>query len=134
MFSLKSRTTEKTLAAALPAINNRLDFIEANKDAVRQSTVDDAHLDELAEEWISELAENEDDEEITLEDGSTIPASVTPERFLASLYPVAMGFEFSESTDACQTYLEFCCEPDYFAGHRVHVGIDEENEISCDGI
>lgn len=125
---------EETLAAALPEINRKLGFIEANKDAVLHSSVDDAKLDALAEEWIADLAENADDETVTLEDGSTIPARVTPERFLASLYPAALGFEFSESTDLCRAYLELCCKPDYFAGHRVRIEINEENEISCDGI
>ena len=133
-FEEKLGKTEETLAEALPAINSKLSFIEENMDAVKRASVDDAHLDELAEDWLSELLEHEDDTEVELEDGSKIPVEVTPERFIASLYPVALGFEFNESTEICAAYLELCCDPDYFAGHRVHIEIDEENEISCNGI
>lgn len=126
--------TEETLAAALPAINSKLRFMETNKEAVLLSTVDDAHLDELAEEWLYELVEDEDDTEVELEDGSTVPVEVTPERFMESLFPVAFGFDFKKSTAQCSAYLELLCEPDYFAGHRIHIKISEENEISCDGI
>ncbi|MBR6718522.1 MAG: DUF2262 domain-containing protein [Oscillospiraceae bacterium] len=133
-FEEKVGKGENTLADALPAINSKLAFIEEHYAAVTQAAVDDAHLDELAEDWLSELLENEDDETVTLEDGKVVPVKVTQESFLASLFPVALGLEFNESTDCCAAYLELCCDPDYFDGHRVHIEVNEENEISCDGI
>lgn len=132
-FESELGKTEQTLAAALPAINEKLGFIEESFGAIADSAVE-AGLDELAEEWLGELAEDEGSKEVTLEDGSTVPAEVTPESFKASLYPVAAGFEFTESTERCVAYLELLCDPDYFAGHRIHIEIDEENEISCEGI
>ncbi len=132
--------TEETLAAALPAINEKLAFIENNAAAVKDSTVSDAHLDELASDWLCELvdADGDDDDgegaEVETEDGVFVSADVTPEQFKASLYPIALGLEFGESVGACQAYLELGCEPDYFAGHRVHIEIDEENAITCGGI
>ena len=128
--------TEETLAAALPVINGKLAFIEENAAAIKNSTVSDAHLDELATDWLYELVEDENEESPTveLEDGVTIPADVTAEQFTASLFPRFLGLEFGESPESCQAYLELLCDPDYFAGHRVHIEIDEENEIGCEGI
>ena len=128
--------TEETLSAALLVINEKLAFIEGNAEKIKQSAVDDAHLDELASDWLYELVEDEDEEDpvVELEDGRTVAADVTPEQFTASLFPVALGFEFGDSAESCQAYLECCCDPDYFAGHRVHIEIDEENEITCEGI
>ena len=130
--------TEETLATALPAINDKLAFIEQNPDAVKQSTVSDAHLDELAGDWLYELVEDEDaDEEglmVEMEDGKMVSVDVTPDQFKASLIPLFLGFEFGENTESCQAFLELACDPDYFAGHRVHIELDEENEISCEGI
>ncbi|MCR5122282.1 MAG: DUF2262 domain-containing protein [Ruminococcus sp.] len=134
--------TEETLAAALTAINEKLAFIEKNAETVKDSTVSGAHLDELASDWLYELVENEDgdgdsgddDIEVELEDGVIVSVNVTPEQFKASLYPRALGFEFGESTATCQAYLELGCDPDYFAGHRIHIEIDEENGIVCEGI
>lgn len=123
--------SEETLAAALPAINSKIAFLEENSAAIKESA---AYLHELAEDWLYELIENEDDTEVELEDGSIIPVEVTPERFMESLFPVAFGFKFKESTSRCRAYLELLCEPDYFAGHRIHIRIDEENRISCEGI
>ena len=58
-FEEKLGKTEDTLAEALPAINSKFSFIEENMDAVKLASVDDAHLDELAEDWLSELLEHE---------------------------------------------------------------------------
>ncbi len=123
--------SEETLAAALPAINSKLAFLEENSAAIKESA---SYLHELAEEWLYELVEDEDDTEVELEDGVTVPIEVTPERFMESLFPVALGFEFKESTARCRAYLELLCDPDYFAGHRIHIKINEENEIECEGI
>ena len=120
-----------TLMKALHTINCKLAFIEANEAAIKQSA---AFLHELAEDWLYELVENEDDTEVTLEDGSTIPVDVSPQRFMESLFPVALSFEFKESTAVCSAYLELLCEPDWFAGHRIHIKINEQNEIECEGI
>ncbi|MBR5723720.1 MAG: DUF2262 domain-containing protein [Oscillospiraceae bacterium] len=122
---------EETLAAALPAINSKIAFIEENSAAIKESA---AYLHELAEEWLYELVENEDDTEVELEDGSTVSTTVTPERFMESLFPVAMSFKFKENLLCCQAYLELLCEPDWFAGHRIHIKINEENGIECEGI
>ena len=132
--------TEETLAAALPAINAKLAFIEQNPEAVKQSSISDAHLDELAGDWLYELVEEEDenaeDEDIMveMEDGKMVSVNVTPDQFKESLIPLFLGLEFGESTESCQAFLELVCDPDYFAGHRVHIELDEENEISCEGI
>lgn len=132
--------TEETLAAALPAINEKLAFIEQNAEAVKQSTIDDTHLEELASDWLYELVEDEvedEDEEdimVELEDGKTVSVNVSPEQFKASLIPLFLGFEFGETTESCQAFFELLCDPDYFAGHRVHIEIDEENGIACEGI
>ena len=132
--------TEETLAAALPVINGKLAFIEENAAAIKNSTVSDAHLDELATDWLYELVEDEneeaDDEDVMveMEDGKTVSVNVTPDLFKASLFPRFLGLEFGESLESCQAYLELLCDPDYFAGHRVHIEIDEENEIGCEGI
>ena len=116
--------TEETLAAAMTAINEKLGFIESEAARIMQSTIDDAHLDEPASDRAFEEFEgNEDDFE-----------DITAEEFVKSLYPAALGFEFSDSLESCQAYLELNCDPDYFGGYRIHIEIDEENEISCDGI
>lgn len=122
---------EETLAAALPVINSKIAFLEENSAAIKESA---SYLHELAEDWLYELIENEGDTEVELEDGSTVSIEVTPERFVESLFPVAFGFKFNESTARCRAYLELLCEPDYFAGHRIHIKISEENEIECEGI
>ena len=122
---------EETLAAALPAINSKIAFLEENSAAIKESA---AYLHELAEDWLYELVENEGDTEVELEDGSTVSIEVTPERFMESLFPVAMGFKFKENLLCCQAYLELLCEPDWFAGHRIHIKINEENGIECEGI
>ena len=119
--------TEETLAAALPAINDKLAFIEQNAEAIKLSTTAEAHLDERANDWEYEAyEENGGDPDEYVE--------ITAEQFREGLFPVALGVEFSESTERCQAYLELLCEPDYFAGHRIHIEIDEENEIGCEGI
>ncbi len=133
-FSDALGKTADTLAAALPAINNKLAFLEELQDNIKRYTVEGAHLDELAENRLCALAEDGDDAEVTLEDGTAVPVEVTPERFIASLYPVAMGFVFNDSTERSQAYLELGCRPDYFAGHRIRITINEQYRIECSGI
>lgn len=130
-FAEKLGKTEETLAAALPTLNAKLAFIEENEAAVKQSA---AYLHELAEDWLYELVENEDDTEVELEDGKMVSVDVSPECFMASLYPMALDFKFKESTEICEASIELCCDPDYFAGHRIHIEINGANEIECNGI
>ena len=102
-FSDALGKTADTLAAALPAINNKLAFLEELEDNIKRYTVEGAH-------------------------------AVTPECFTASLYPVAMGFVFKDSTERSQAYLELGCRPDYIAGHRIRITINEQYRIECSGI
>ena len=102
-FSDALGKTADTLAAALPAINNKLAFLEELEDNIKRYTVEGAH-------------------------------AVTPECFTASLYPVAMGFVFKDSTERSQAYLELGCRPDYIAGHRIRITINEQYRIECEGI
>lgn len=132
-FSEALGKTAETLAAALPAICNKLAFLEELEDNIRQYTVY-KHLDQLAAERLSPLAKNGNGKTVTLADGSTVPADVTPESFTASLYPVEIRFAFRDSTERSQADLMLGCKPDYFAGHRIRISINEQYRIECEGI
>ncbi len=132
-FSETLGKTAETLAAALPAISNKLAFLEELEDNIRQCTVY-RHLDQLAAERLSTRAKNGDGKRVTLADGSTVPADVTPECFMKSLYPVEMRFLFQDSTERSQADLLLGCKPDYFAGRRIRISINEQYRIECEGI
>ena len=123
----------ETLAAALPAISNKLAFLEELEDNIRQYPVY-RHLDQLAAEQLSTRAKNGDGKTVTLADGSTVPADLTPENFMKSLYPVEMRFLFQDSTERSQADLLLGCKPDYFAGRRIRISINEQYRIECEGI
>ena len=117
-------------------IQDKIDFINQHRKEIREST---AGLNELAEDWL--IQEVDDDTvdlneltSVTREDGTEVDLPVTEEIFQNSLYLIDVTFEFRNHTETCKAFLEFGCEPDYFWGHRVHIKINEENQIVCEGI
>ncbi|MBE6876158.1 MAG: DUF2262 domain-containing protein [Ruminococcus sp.] len=118
------------------AIQDKIDFINRHHQEILNSA---SGMAELAEDWLIQGIEDDTvdlDEltSVTMEDGTEVAFPVTEKAFKNSLYLIDVTFEFRKNSEICKAFLEFGCEPDYFCGHRVHIKINEEHQIICEGI
>ena len=92
----------RALEAALPAVEQRLEWLENNRAGVEKALLDDGGPD-LAQEWASsaELAEEEDAECYIMEDGQKVFFPITPEAFCASLRPESLVLNGKEGNGRC---------------------------------
>ena len=124
---------EEGLEEYLPALRERLRWLEENRSALEDCLLEDGML-ELAEDWASgaEEAEDEEDECYVMEDGQKVFLPVREEDFRASLYMESVGIDLSSGEPAL--HLCLCCSPDYFAGHCLCVSVDTEGNIESGGL
>ena len=115
-FDIPEGLPERTVTAALKI----MELAEKSRPEVARSMIKGG-MAELAGDWESQGA----DEEV----------EVTDEEFSASFYPVDITVEFQKSLDKPDyVYLELCCDPDYFLGHRIHVKLMADGRAVCEGI
>ena len=91
------------------AVNNKLLWIDENKDEITQAVIDSDIFSNI-HEWSSE--------------------AVTSEDFRAGLYISELGFSFQWK----QTQVYIQCDRDYFLGHCICLYLDEENRITGCGL
>ena len=125
----------RALEAALPAVEQRLEWLENNRAGVEKALLDDGGPD-LAQDWASsaELAEEEDAECYIMEDGQKVFFPITPEAFCASLQPESLVLNGKEGNGRFRMELMLVCDPDYFAGHALEVCVEADGTISSGGL
>lgn len=101
----------RALEAALPAVEQRLEWLENNRAGVEKALLDDGGPD-LAQEWASsaELAEEEDAECYIMEDGQKVFFPITPEAFCASLRPESLVLNGKEGNGRFRMELMLVCD------------------------
>jgi hypothetical protein len=130
-------TEEEIRAAALaavPWIEEQLALIQAHKSEIALEMQGDK---ERAEEWIwddPDFVELSDNEGYTVLDGEKVSVPISDETFRNSLFLWSVVFEPAAAAGLFKMTLEIGCKPDYFAGHRIHVEIDEYRQVIGHGI
>jgi hypothetical protein len=75
-----------------------------------------------AEDW---LADDNDDEP----DDDCNEFCITDDNFINSLDIGDIGIDYGENPGMDEFYLEITFDPDYFQGHRIHVGVDSKRQL-----
>ena len=124
---------DEYLAKYLVSINEKLGWIEQNRQKVEQALLDN-DIVSLAEDWASsaEEAEDEAQECYVMEDGQKVFLPISDEDFCKSLNLVTIALYFDEEISNMELYL--VCKPDYFACHCIMATINAENQVKCGGL
>ena len=97
------------LSQWIGAVNNKLLWIDENKDKITQAVMDSNVFSKL-HEWTTEV--------------------VTDEDFRAGLYISVLGFSFQWKKT--EVYIQ--CDRDYFSGHCICLYLDEQNKVTSCGL
>lgn len=130
-------TKEETHAAALAAVpwmEEQLAWLQVHKTEIALEMQGDK---ERAEEWIwddPDFVELSDNEGYTVLDGEQVSVPISNEDFRNSLFLWSIVFKPGAAAGVFKMNLELGCKPDYFAGHRIHVEIDEHRLIASQSI
>ena len=108
-----------------------LEWLNKKRHIIEQAILD-SNMTESAEYWISKTEKSENGGYI-LKNGEEVFLPLSDDDFCKSLriYEIAVNVEEDET---CDVELYFICVPDYFQGHCIEVLIDNEKNISCDGL
>ncbi|WP_379139730.1 DUF2262 domain-containing protein [Paenibacillus sp. sgz500992] len=120
--------------SAVPLLEEELAWLQMNKGELGKAL---EWAKERAEEWIwddpdfVELSDNEGYVEL---DGQTVCVPISDEAFLNSLFLWSVVFEQVDGAGSFKMSIELGNKPDYFAGHRIHMDIDEHKNFVNQGL
>lgn len=112
-------------------IAKTLEWVNRKRHVIEQAILDN-NMTESAEFWIQD-AERLENGCYLLEDGSSVSLPLSDDDFCMSLRlsELLINFEEDGSSDM---EIYFICKPDYFAGHCIEITVDNDKNISCDGV
>lgn len=112
-------------------IRGFLEWLNKKRHVVEQAILEN-NMTESAEYWVSRNKQSADGSYI-MKDGSTVSLPINDDDFCKSLKFPEVVICIEDNGD-CNAELYFRCSPDYFDGHSIEVFIDNDKNISCDGL
>lgn len=110
-----------------PAQLSKIEELERLYDAVIYEYIQDYNP-------VAYKAEDEEQECYIMEDGEKVFVPITEEDFCESLYIDGFTMNFKDGWDKPFIDLYLCCSPDYFAYHCIHIMIDDNKNVICNGL
>lgn len=133
----KVQCMDKKLGSLSKQLNQHIKWIDKNKESIQKAILEDDMV-ELACQWMEgcELVEADGKICYELADGRRLPAPVTEEAFLNSLYVEGVDVNCSEEEFLFDIFIG--TEPDFFACHSIEVFItvtpDNGYKINVNGL
>jgi len=112
-------------------ITENIAWINRKRHLIEQAILEN-RMTESAEFWISEC-EKSDDGGFILKDGSKVFIPISDDDFCKSLVISELTINIEESGKN-DMEIYFTCKPDYFSGHCIELLIDNDKNITCDGL
>lgn len=117
------------LADSLPAIEERLTWLESNRPTIEKALLDDGMVS-LAEDWASSAEEAEDALGCyVMEDGQKVCLPITSQDFCRSLSVSSLGMYCEDGKEDIMMDVFLVCSPDYFAGHSINITIKADGSV-----
>lgn len=125
---------DDTLRAFLPALEQKLLWLERHKPAVEKALLQDG-LCTLAADWMAGAeAADEEGECYVCKEGEKVFLPITPDDFCRSLLAQSMAVFADKNKKGVSLELYLACSPDYFAGHAIRGTIDKHNDVRSQGL
>jgi len=126
--------TDLLLDSILPIIESRISFLNEQRSKIEKALIEDDGI-ELAECWVTSAESSKDEENCyIMENGQKVYCPITEEYFRSILYIDEAEITFEDSLDNVSTEFFITCNPDIFAGHALHMEIDQNNKVLCYGL
>lgn len=119
----------------IEAINEQLGWIADNKPLIADMLVKSGMLT-LAEDWISGAQELEEGEGKTfvMEDGQQVTLPLSESEFSKNLRLDSVTIDLTGGRENQSAELFLSCDPDYFAGHSILLGLEHDGTMRCRGL